>query len=160
VSSLELRIPPLLVVAAAAALMWFVARWFPSARVDMYAPVIVAGPLALLGLGLAAAGVVEFRRAQTTTNPLNPSSTSTLVTQGIYRFTRNPMYLGFVLVLLGWAAFLSNAATLVVVAGFVFYLTRFQIVPEERALERAFGADFRAYRSAVPRWCSVRPRRR
>jgi hypothetical protein len=62
------------------------------------------------------------------------------------------MYLGFVFILLGWGAFLSNAATLLVVAGFIFYLTRFQIVPEERALERAFGAAFRAYRAVVRRW--------
>jgi len=150
--SLELRIPPLLVVATAAVLMWFVAHWFSPAYVDIYATSIVAGALAVLGIALAAAGVIEFRRAQTTTNPMDPSSTSTLVTQGVYRLTRNPMYLGFVIVLLGWGVFLSNAATLVVVAGFIFYLTRFQIVPEERALERVFGADFRAYRRAVRRW--------
>jgi protein-S-isoprenylcysteine O-methyltransferase Ste14 len=150
--SLELRIPPLLVVAAAAALMWVVARWFPAARVDIFASGIVAAALALFGVALAAAGVIEFRRAQTTNNPMDPSSTSTLVTCGVYRFTRNPMYLGFVLVLLAWAAFLSNAATLLVIVGFALYLTRFQIMPEERALERAFGADFRAYRAVVRRW--------
>jgi protein-S-isoprenylcysteine O-methyltransferase Ste14 len=148
----ELRIPPLLVVAAAAALMWFIARFFPTAGVDMFAPGIVAAALALSGLALAAAGVIEFRRARTTVNPMDPSSTSALVNTGVYRFTRNPMYLGFVFVLLGWGAFLSNVATLVIVAGFVLYLTRFQIVPEERALERAFGADFRAYCDAVRRW--------
>ena len=150
--SLELRIPPLLVVAAAAVLMWVVARWFPTARVDIFAAGIVAAALALLGIALAAAGVIEFRRAQTTVNPMDPSSTSALVTGGVYRFTRNPMYLGFVFILSGWGAFLSNAATVLVVAGFIFYLTRFQIVPEERALERAFGEDFRAYRAVVRRW--------
>jgi protein-S-isoprenylcysteine O-methyltransferase Ste14 len=150
--SLELRIPPLLVVAAAAALMWVVAHWFATARVNIFASGVVAAALALLGVALAAAGVIEFRRAQTTTNPMDPSSTTTLVTGGVYRLTRNPMYLGFTFILLGWAAFLSNAATLLVVAGFMFYLTRFQIVPEERALERAFGADFRAYRAVVRRW--------
>ena len=132
--------------------MWFVARSFSPAYVDIYAPGIVAAAFAALGIALAAAGVVEFRRAQTTVNPMDPSSTSTLVMSGVYRFTRNPMYLGFAFILLGWGAFLSNAATLLVVAGFIFYLTRFQIVPEERALERAFGADFRAYRAVVRRW--------
>jgi protein-S-isoprenylcysteine O-methyltransferase Ste14 len=151
-TSLELRVPPLLVVAAAAALMWFVAHTVPVARVELYMPSIVGGALALLGVALAAAGVIEFWRARTTTNPMDPTDTSTLVTRGVYRFTRNPMYLGFVFVLLGWGAFLSNAATLVVVAAFVFYLTRFQIVPEERALERAFGSGFRTYCSAVRRW--------
>src|SRR6476659_2863953 len=108
--SLELRIPPLLVVAATAALMWVVARLVPAARVDILAAGVVAAALALLGFALAAAGVIEFRRAQTTVNPMDPSSTSTLVTGGVYRVTRNPMYLGFVLILVGWGAFLSNAA--------------------------------------------------
>jgi protein-S-isoprenylcysteine O-methyltransferase Ste14 len=150
--SLELRIPPLLVVAAAAVLMWVFARWFTAARVDIFAAGIVAATSALIGVALGAAGLIEFRRAQTTVNPMDPSSTSTLVTSGVYRFTRNPMYLGFALVLLAWSVFLSNAAMLLVVAGFIFYLTHFQIVPEERALERAFGADFRAYRAVVRPW--------
>jgi protein-S-isoprenylcysteine O-methyltransferase Ste14 len=150
--SLELRIPPPLVAAAAGALMWGVARWFPTAHVDIFAPGIVAAALALFGITLAAAGVIEFRRARTTVDPMDPSGASTLVTGSVYRFTRNPMYLGFVFILLGWGAFLSNAATLLVLAGFIFYLTRFQIVPEERALERAFADDFRAYRAAVRRW--------
>jgi protein-S-isoprenylcysteine O-methyltransferase Ste14 len=150
--SLELRIPPLLVAAAAAALMWALAHLFPTARTDIFASGIVAAALALLGVALAAVGVIEFRRAHTTFNPMDPSSTSTLVTGGVYRFTRNPMYLGFVLVLLAWGLFLSNVTTLLVIVAVIFYLTRFQIVPEERALERTFGADFHAYRALVRRW--------
>jgi protein-S-isoprenylcysteine O-methyltransferase Ste14 len=149
---LEIRIPPLLTVAAAAALMWCIAHWFPIARVELSVANVTGAGLALLGIALAVAGVIEFRRAQTTVNPMDPSSTSMRVTGGVYRFTRNPMYLGFVFILFGWGAFLSNAATLLVIAGFTVYLTRFQIVPEERALERAFGADFRAYRAVVRRW--------
>ena len=83
---------------------------------------------------------------------MNVNSTSSLVVSGIYKYTRNPMYLGFVLVLLGWAAFLSNLAAFVLLPAFVLYISRFQIRPEERVLASLFPDEYPAYRDQVRRW--------
>jgi len=97
-------------------------------------------------------GVVSFRRAKTTVNPLRPEASAALVSTGVYSFTRNPMYLGMALVLFAWAAYLSSIWSLVGPVLFALYITRFQIVPEERALERLFGASFAEYKKRVRRW--------
>jgi protein-S-isoprenylcysteine O-methyltransferase Ste14 len=83
---------------------------------------------------------------------MTPEAASSLVVAGIYRVTRNPMYLGFLLILLGWAAWLSNVLALLPLAGFVIYMNVFQIRPEERALEALFGPEFEAYKKQVRRW--------
>lgn len=98
------------------------------------------------------AGGLAFRRARTTVNPLQPQSASSLVRGGIYSRTRNPMYLGFALVLLGWVVALGSWLGLLVLAGYVVFLNRFQIRPEERALEAIFGPTFLEYRDQVRRW--------
>jgi protein-S-isoprenylcysteine O-methyltransferase Ste14 len=98
------------------------------------------------------AGIISFRRAQTTINPLKPAAATALVTSGVFRYTRNPMYLGMLIVLLGWAVFLSASAALVGVLAFAAYIQRFQIRPEERALAALFGKTFTDYQSTVRRW--------
>jgi protein-S-isoprenylcysteine O-methyltransferase Ste14 len=149
---LELRVPPLAVVLGVAALMWLVARAAPAFGVALPARSILAAGLAVAGVATSVLGVVAFRRARTTVNPMRPDLSSALVVTGIYRMTRNPMYLGFLLLLLGWAVLLSNALALAVVAAFVLYMNRFQIAPEERALASAFGPDYAAYKVRVRRW--------
>jgi protein-S-isoprenylcysteine O-methyltransferase Ste14 len=150
--SLESRIPPLAVLAIVAGLMWLGARAVPAADFSLPARPAIALGLAALGLGVAVAGVISFRRAKTTVSPLKPESASALVVSGIYRLTRNPMYLGMLVVLVGWAAFLANAVAFPVAASFVAYLNRFQIAPEERALATRFGPEFSAYSANVRRW--------
>jgi protein-S-isoprenylcysteine O-methyltransferase Ste14 len=81
-----------------------------------------------------------------------PGAAGTVVSHGVYRFTRNPMYLGFLVALAGWAAHLSNAAAALLLPAFVFYMTQFQIKPEERALAAKFGPRFTQYMSRVRRW--------
>src|SRR5437763_12668176 len=98
-----------------------------------------AAVLSLLGLAIAIAGVISFQRAKTTINPTRPDSASALVASGVYGFTRNPMYLGLLLVLLAWGVFLANALALIWVPAFVAYMNRFQISPEERALTSLFS---------------------
>ena len=95
---------------------------------------------------ISLAGIVSFRRAKTTVNPLKPESTASLVTAGIDRFTRNPMYLGLLFVLLAWAVFLSSAWALVGPIAFVLYINRFQIVPEERVMATMFGVSYSEYK--------------
>ncbi len=83
---------------------------------------------------------------------MKPDTASSVVTAGIYRATRNPMYLGLALALAGWAMYLSNLVALLIVPAFVAYMTQFQIKPEERTLLAKFGPGFAAYMAAVRRW--------
>ena len=149
---LELKIPPPVVGLATAALMWFVAREFPALRFTFPYQTGLAIGLAAIGLLLDVSGVAGFLRAKTTVNPLKPAAASKLVTTGLYRFTRNPMYAGMLLLLLAWATRLSNTAALAGPPLFALYITRFQIVPEERALSSLFGREYAAYRARVRRW--------
>ena len=149
---LELKVPPPVIGLVVAALMWLAARHAQALAFDFPGREAVALLFALAGAFADLAGLVSFRRARTTVNPLRPGSTSTLVTSGIYRFTRNPMYLGMLLLLVAWSAWLGNALALLLAALFVLYIGRFQIAPEERMLSRLFGPDFDAYRGQVRRW--------
>jgi protein-S-isoprenylcysteine O-methyltransferase Ste14 len=152
VRTLELKVPPVLVVLATALSMWLGAWAVPGLRFPLPGHRAFAVGLAAVGSVVCLVGVAAFKRARTTVNPTTPSASSTLVRSGIYRFTRNPMYLGFGLVLLAWAIFLSNALALCLVPAFVVYMNRYQIQPEERALAHRFGPDFVAYASRVRRW--------
>ena len=149
---LELKIPPPAVALTTAVLMWLVTRATPALDFAFPARSVFAMCLAVGGFLTAMSGALTFRRAHTTLNPTKPESTSSLVNWGVYSVTRNPMYLGLVLILTGWAIFLSNALAYVFLPGFVLYINRFQIAPEERALEARFGATFTDYRRAVRRW--------
>jgi len=151
-SALELKIPPPLVAAVTALLMWLVSRIAPVVRYEIPARNAVALGFVAAGLVIGISGVVTFWRAKTTVNPLKPQSTSSLVSWGIYRVTRNPMYLGFLLALSGWAASLASPIALLLLPGFVLYIHLFQIVPEERALTSLFGDEFLAYKSRSRRW--------
>jgi protein-S-isoprenylcysteine O-methyltransferase Ste14 len=132
--------------------MWAMRDVLPAARFSLQGQALAAIILAGAGLSFCAAGVLSFRAASTTTNPMAPGQTSSLVTRGVYRISRNPMYVGFALVLAGWGAYLGNALACLVVVAFIGYLTRFQIVPEERTLRRMFGGSYVAYCREVRRW--------
>ena len=149
---LELKIPPPLVALGTGALMWFASSLVAPFAMPDVIRVSVALTLALSGIGFDLAGLMAFIRAKTTINPLKPAATAALVTTGLYRVTRNPMYLGMLLVLFGWAVFLSNLGALLIAPLFALYITRFQIIPEERVLAEKFGAAFMAYQSQVRRW--------
>ena len=149
---LELKIPPLLVVAIAALLMWAVARATPHLTLQYPGRVLVASALLVPGIAIVLMGVLAFRKASTTVDPRFPENASHIVSSGIYRFTRNPMYLGMLVVLIAWMALLSNVGTSVIPALFALYITRWQIVPEERALAEKFGAEYEGYCKSVRRW--------
>jgi protein-S-isoprenylcysteine O-methyltransferase Ste14 len=150
--ALELRIPPPIVLLITGLLMWLLSWAFPSFAFAMPMRLVLAGVLAFLGLAIGILGAIAFRRAATTVNPMKPQTASSLVTSGVYRLTRNPMYLGLLIVLLGWTAFLANALSLLPIVIFILYISRFQIQPEERALESLFGAEFTTYKTRVRRW--------
>ena len=151
-ATLEHTIPPPAVAAIVAAGMWSVAGLGPQlsiAEVHKYAAVT---GLAAIGLAFSLLGVLAFRASDTTVNPLKPERASALVTGGVYRITRNPMYVGMAFVLLAWAVYLSAVLPLVGIAVFVVFITRLQIVPEERVLKSLFGAAYDAYAARVRRW--------
>lgn len=150
--ALELRVPPVALTLIAGLVMVVVPKLTPSLSVSIPARELVGLAVAVAGLAVCGVGVASFRRAGTTVSPLTPEASSSLVQSGIYAHTRNPMYLGFALILAGWSLFLSNLAAIAVVPIFVLWLDRYQIVPEERALAARFGGEFAQYVSRVRRW--------
>jgi protein-S-isoprenylcysteine O-methyltransferase Ste14 len=149
---LVLKVPPLAVGVLLAALMWLVSRAMPALSFVFLGRKSLALSFAITGAMIIIVGVASFRRAKTTINPMKPESSSSLVVSGIYKFSRNPMYLGFLLVLVGWAVFLSNALAFIFLPVFICYMNRFQIEPEEKALAGKFGQEFVDYKSRVRRW--------
>lgn len=148
-NALELKIPPPLVWLVCAALVWQTAATLPG-QVQLWPWLVWLPILGSLVLGFPA--VRAFVRAQTTVHPHQPSRSSSLVTGGVYRVSRNPMYLALALLLLAWVLYWGNILGLVWLAVFVLYITRFQIVPEERALAAKFGQAYRDYCERVRRW--------
>jgi len=149
---LELKIPPVVLGLIAALLIWLTSLTVPTFHFMLPGRFHAAAVLAFLGVAISISGVISFRRVRTTVNPTTPGCASSLVVSGVYKFTRNPMYLGFLLVLLGWTVLLSNPLGLVWILAFVLYMNRFQIRPEERALASLFKQDFLAYKTRVRRW--------
>ncbi len=147
------RIPPPILMLVAAAVMWALCRWLPLSQVirGSWNRVGAAVPAAI-GFVIAVAAFVRFRQVRTTVNPMDPSQATQLVTDGVFRISRNPMYLGLVLLLIGWAVWLDSASPWLIPPLFMIVITRVQIIPEEQALERLFGTQYLAYRRSVARW--------
>lgn len=149
---LKLKIPPLLYMFMMAVVMWLL---------DQYLPIynLIASPWNMLGLvfitlAIVADGVLllQFFHINTSISPLHPDRVNSLVVTGLYRWSRNPMYLGFLLVLFGWATVLASVSPFIVLPLFMIILTVQQIIPEEIILEQKFGQEYRDYKSAVRRW--------
>lgn len=149
---LELRIPPPIVGLTLGAAMWGVAQLPPVLQLSLLVRLSAAAMLTSVGVAIALGGVWSFVRAKTTVNPLQPEKSAALVSNGVYSFTRNPMYLGMALVLLAWGAYLLSPWALAGPLLFATYITRFQIIPEERVLSRLFGESFADYKKRVRRW--------
>lgn len=149
--TLELKVPPPAVGLMLAAVMWGLAKLLP-ATLAVPDPRFAAIAVALVGLAFDGAALLSFRRARTTVNPLHPERTSALVSSGVYRITRNPMYTGMLFLLLAWAIFLDSPWAFFGALAFVLYMNRFQIGPEEKRLEALFGEEFSAYKKEVRRW--------
>ena len=151
---MKLRIAPPVLTFLSGLAMWAIANYVDFATFEVEASWRKSVFLVFMILGVAsgAAGVMIFRAAKTTIDPMNPAKTSLLVTDGIYQWTRNPMYLGLLSILLGWAFYLQNALGLLVLVFFYFYMTHVQIKAEEEALQEKFGEAYTAYTEKVRRW--------
>ncbi|MBQ0921907.1 isoprenylcysteine carboxylmethyltransferase family protein [Hydrogenophaga aromaticivorans] len=151
-NALELKIPPPVVALLLALAMWALVALGPALPWPEGIRRVVALVLALVGASFDFMGLVAFLRRHTTINPLRPANASALVTSGIYRVTRNPMYVGLVCFLTAWAVWLGAWLAFAGPVVFVLYITRFQIQPEERVLTTLFGDTYTAYTRRVRRW--------
>lgn len=152
-SQLELKLPPLIIFSVCASVMYLCGQ-------TLQHEMILATPVRTsLGVGIGviavivlSAALLTFRRHQTTINPLDPNQTGSIVTSGIYRYTRNPMYVSMFVALLGWGLFLGQFSVVIGLALYVFAITRLQIFPEERILGDKFGNQYYQYCESTSRW--------
>ena len=151
-NALELKVPPLILVLLLALAMWFTAMQFPALAITLPWRHGLAATVSSVGILFLLAGGYAFQKAKTTFNPMKPDTTSSVVASGIYRVSRNPMYVGFLFALIGWATWLSHPLPFLLLPVFVAYMNRFQISPEERALSAKFGDDYDRYKQGVHRW--------
>lgn len=150
--ALESRVPPPIVALLVALAMWWASRWSVASAPPEFVRWPLAVALGVVGIAFDLWGLLAFRRAKTTVNPMKPQSASSMVDSGIYRVTRNPMYVGLVFILCGWAVFLWSWWALPGPFAFAAYIGRFQIAPEEKALTTLFGDEYLSYKARVRRW--------
>lgn len=149
---MKLKIPPLLVFLLFGFFMYLLKTYLPVGYFDFFGRDYLLYALCLLAFLIGALSLWRFFRAKTSFDPLHPSKTSVLVTGGIYKYTRNPMYLSLLLLLLAWGLYLGNAFNTLLAAGFVYYMNAFQIIPEEKVLEKKYGKAYQKYCVMVRRW--------
>ncbi len=152
---LELKFPPPIVMAVSGLIATIASqRGFNFIQQQAADVSNLIWPLVFIisGIGVALLGVKEFNQHQTTVNPIQPTKTTSLVTSGVYQLTRNPMYLGMLLVLLGWADLLDNFLAYSGALSFFLYISAFQIKPEEEVMTGKFSQEFSQYCSQVRRW--------
>jgi protein-S-isoprenylcysteine O-methyltransferase Ste14 len=152
VKKLQLKIPPPIILATTGALMWGIDLLLPQQLFIGSAYSILTTLAIALGLIIDLSSLVHFFAIKTTPNPLSPHKTKHLVVTGWYRFSRNPMYLGMLFLLIGWGLTLGNSFALMLIPAFVFLLTNLQIKPEEAVLRELFDDEFEQYCQRVRRW--------
>ena len=150
--TLDHKVPPPVVGALVAAGMWGLSLLGPQLSIPAVPKYAAVAMLVAAALAFDLVGLLAFRAARTTLNPLEPERATALVTGGVYRITRNPMYVGLLCTITAWAIYLGSPWGLPALPLYVWYVTRFQILPEEAALHRLFGASYTAYCARVRRW--------
>lgn len=151
-NALELKILPPLAMLICAGLIHIMAQVLPVNAVLLSYREGLTGFFIIVGLSIDLFAISFFLRAKTTVNPYTPDKASALVTSGIYRITRNPMYLGLICLLLAWTIWLGCLFGVLIIVSFQQYITRFQITPEERSLQALFGKAYDDYCAQVRRW--------
>lgn len=149
---MKLKILPPLVMLIFGCFMFVLSRFLPFGSFDFFGREELAVFLFALAFLIMVIALLQFSRAKTTTNPINLTKTSSLVTKGIFKYTRNPMYLAMLLILLGFGLKLGNAFNTLMAASFVLYMNRFQIESEEKALTKLFKKEYNIYCKATRRW--------
>ncbi len=149
---MKLKIPPAIVACIFGGFMWLIDLYLNidwlNFELTVWISIVFAGMGGLSGL----IGLIQFYRYSTSIDPHKPAKASNLVTNGIYGISRNPMYVGLLLILTGYGFYLSNILTFVMPLLFVEYMNRYQIMPEEEVLAEKFGDKYLRYKYEVPRW--------
>lgn len=149
---MELKVPPPLVALALCMLMWAVAQVLPGMEMAFPGRNLLALLMICTAMAFSGSGILAFRKAQTTVDPRYPHKASRLVNRGIYRITRNPMYVGMFWAISAWAIHLANPLNVLALPLYVWFITRYQIRPEEAALRHLFGIEYESYCARVRRW--------
>ena len=147
---METKIPPPIVTLVFGLSIYFSRELFPAVKTEQSFNLGMC--LLLLGFFVLISAVRLFKQDKTTVNPLSPEQATTLVTEGIFKFSRNPMYLGMAFVLAAMAVFFNVIGGIILIILFCVYITKFQIIPEERAMMNLFAQDFDEYKKATRRW--------
>ena len=149
---LENRVPPPMVVVLIGLAMAVTAWLTPAVEIRSDMRFVGGGIVMALGALVVVQGARTFWRHKTTINPVNLDSASALVTSGVFRYSRNPMYVGFTAMLVGWAVSLAAPWALLGPVAFVLFTNRFQIIPEELVMRAKFGRAYDEYQTQVRRW--------
>lgn len=149
---MHLKIPPPIIFLTALGLLYAGSWLLPQARLTPPGREWLAGLLALFGALLGGQAVLAFIKAKTTVHPMKPEETSTVVTSGFYRISRNPMYLGLACLLMAFAIYSGTLTAIAIVPGFLWYMTEYQIKPEEERLAEKFEEAYIDYMNRVRRW--------
>ena len=149
---MKLLIPPPIQALLSAIMMWLISRYFTHANFSFNGINIFALIFLIIAAIIIILSMYKFKKIKTTISPLRPNKTSSLVNSGIYAYTRNPMYLGLLLMLFSTALFLKNLISFLIIPLFILFITKNQILPEEEALENIFGEEYKNYKKKVRRW--------
>jgi len=151
-SKLETKIPPPVYGLLTAISIWGLDTLLPSLALIPSGHKPIGIVIILAGFSLDLMALMQFTRQHTSVNPLHPDKADHIVINGLYHYTRNPMYLGLLVALIGWCVYLGNIASFVCLPIFVWLLTRMQILAEERILAEKFGQSYTDYLKQVRRW--------
>lgn len=149
---LELLIPPPIVAVIIMIIQYGTYKLFPTCSFYWTGNRLVCTVLIIIGLSLGMVGIITFKKHFTTTNPSKPELSSLIGSSGIYKISRNPMYLGILFGLLGIGFYFENIISILASLLFLIYITQFQIKPEERILEKKFSENYQKYKHSTRRW--------
>ena len=147
---IKTKIPPPLVALTFGFLIKYTKNIFPV--IEIKNEIVFGSFMIISGLIVILSAITTFKKYHTTITPLNPANATKLITDGIYKFSRNPMYLGLLLVLLGISIILNLIGGFFLIPLFILYLNLFQIIPEENAMVDLFKGEFLEYKENVRRW--------
>ena len=149
---MKLKIPPALQTLIFGLSMWLIDKYISIGSFTITNQKVIFKVIFFIAVFIAVSSVWIFKTVKTSEDPTIPSKATNLVTTGIYSNSRNPMYLAIVIVLFAWMIALGNILNIFLLWLFIWYITNFQIKPEEEALTRLFGKDYRLYCKKVRRW--------
>ena len=147
---METKIPPPIVTSVFGLLIYFSKGIFPviENQITFYVGIL----LIFLGFFILITAVKSFKKSKTTVNPLNPEKATKLVTEKIFKYSRNPMYLGMTAMLGSLALFFNVIGGIMLIALFCTYITKYQIIPEEKVMKNLFKEEFEEYKKTTRRW--------